>query len=172
MNKISIVAIATLVLAIAAFYIANNTLKDAGGQNVIGIDFSFNHQVLEARGKNITIFSKPDNYFLEFNRPRIPLYSREIELPENASLERVEMKSSEMETYENAEIEFVPSDEHFVPANDSLKGFYPEQTFWYNVLETLDGRKKIELVAAPFQYNNQTGQAKVYSNMKIAIFYN
>ncbi len=62
-------------------------------------------------------------------------------------------------------------DIHFVPENDSLKGFYPEQTFWYNNFETMDGRKKIELIVAPFQYNNETRQAKVYSSMKIVVFY-
>ena len=169
MNKI-VLLICALILAAAAYvFFSNNSARQA--DNSIEIDFAFDHKVFELNGKNIIIFSKPDNYLLEFNRPRIPLYSKEVELPENASLESVELKDSEMKAYENVEADFVPMDMHFVPENDSLKGFYPEQAFWYNVFEMLDGRKKIELIAAPLQYNNQTKQAKIYSSMKIAVYY-
>jgi len=160
-----------LILAASAYAIVSNTSANHTGKDSMEVDFAFDQKVFELNGRNIVIFSKPDNYMIEFSRPRIPLYLKEIELPENASLERVGLKDSEMKTYENADVEFTPSDIHFVPANDSMKGFYPEQVFWYNVFETLDGRKKIELIAAPIQYNNQTKQAKVYSSMKIAVYY-
>lgn len=161
------------VLVITAFYstISNNVVKTPSAQNSIEADFVFDQKVFELNGRNIIIFSKPDNYMIEFNRPRIPLYSKEVELPENASLERVVLEGSEMKTYENAEIEFTPADIHFVPENDLLMGFYPEQILWHNVFETLDGRKTVEIIAAPLQYNNQTRQARVYSGMKISVFY-
>lgn len=173
MKRYLVFAFIAVVFAAAEYYFlfSNIPIKNSGSQNSIETVFDFNYQVLETRGKNISIFSSPDNYLIEFNRPRIPLYSKEVQLPENASLDRVELRDSEMKTYENADVDFVPTDMHFVPENDSLKGFYPEQAFWYNVFEMLDGRKKIELIAAPLQYNNQTKQAKIYSSMKIAVYY-
>lgn len=175
---VSAVTLAALFLAVYVFnnYSGNNTIGASAAeadkaQNSMEADFAFSYHMLEARGKNIPVFSSPDNYILEFNRPRIPLYSKDMELPENASLERVELKESEMKTYDNVDAEFTPSDMHFVSANDSLKGFYPEQVFWYNVFESLDGMKKIEIIAAPMQYDNETRQAKIYGSMKIAVYY-
>lgn len=170
MNKI-ILLVCMLILAAVAYTVFSGNSANSADKDSIEADFVFDQKVFELNGRNVTIFSKPDNYLIEFNRPRIPLYSKEVELPENASLERVEMKDSEFKPYENVKVEFTPFDEHFVPANDSLKGFYPEQIYWYNVFETLDGRKKVEIIAAPIQYNNQTRQARIYGKMKIAVYY-
>lgn len=181
MKKIIVAAVALMALLSAVYAFNNNSGNNTNpfhavaaadkAQNSMEADFTFVYQMLEARGRNIPVFSSPDSYILEFNRPRIPLYSKEVELPENAALESVEMKDSEMKTFENVEADFVPMDEHFAPANDSLEGFYPEQVFWHNIFETLDGRKKVEIVAAPMQFNNQTMQAKIYGSMKIAVYY-
>lgn len=170
MNRNILIVLVLALVAITYIFFSNNFANHIN-KDSIDVDFAFGQKVFELNGRNATIFSKPDNYLIEFNRPRIPLYSKEAELPENASLERVEIKDSEMKIYENMEADFVPTDIYFVPENDSVKGFYPEQAFWYNVFETLDGRKKIELTAAPIQYNNQTKQAKVYGSMKIAVYY-
>lgn len=170
MNK-TILIIGMLVIAAIAYFLFFNTPASHTSKDSIEADFAFGQKVFELNGRNISIFSSPDNYLIEFNRPRIPLYSKEIELPENSSLESVEMKSSEMKTYENVDVDFIPMDIHFVPENDSVKGFYPEQIYWYNIFETLDGRKKIELITLPLQYNNQTRQARIYSSMKIAVYY-
>lgn len=170
MNKI-VLLICVLIFAAAAYILLSNNSAIHTGKDSIEIDFFFDLRVFELNGKNITIFSKPDNYLIEFNRPRIPLYSKEVELPENESLESVDIKDFEMKTYENVEADFVPLDEHFVSENDSVKGFYPEQILQYNVFETLDGKKKIEIIAAPLQYNNRTRQAKIYDKMRIVVYY-
>lgn len=169
MNRIVLLICVPILAAAAYTFISNNSTIHTD-KDLIEVDFAFDQKVFELNSKNITVFSKPDNYLIEFNRPRIPLYSKGIELPENESLENGSLKSFEMKTYENVEADFVPTDMHFVPANDTVKGFYPEQVFWHNIFEMLDGRKKVEIIAAPMQYNNLTKQAKVYSSMKIAVY--
>lgn len=170
MNRNILIVLVLALVAITYIFFSNNFANHIN-KDSIDVDFAFDQKVFELNSKNITVFSKPDNYLIEFNRPRIPLYSKEVELPENKSLENVSLKSFEMKTYENVEADFVPTDMHFVPENDSVKGFYPEQVFWYNVFETLDGRKKIEIIAAPLQYNNQTRRAKIYDKMRIVVYY-
>ncbi len=100
MNK-NILIIGMLILAAVAYAVFSNNSASHAVKDSIEADFVFGQNVFELNGKNITIFSKPDNYLIEFNRPRIPLYSRNMELPEKSSLKSVDMKYSEMKTYEN-----------------------------------------------------------------------
>ncbi len=98
MNKIVLLACMLVLAAAACVFFSGNSANSAD-KDSIEADFVFDQNVFELNGRNITIFSKPDNYLIEFNRPRIPLYSKKVELPENASLESVVLKGSEMKTY-------------------------------------------------------------------------
>ncbi len=115
------------------------------------------------------LFFDAKDYLQEMGKPAIPIYSAETILPNGSRIIGISFDYNSTK-YENISADFVPADEHFAQPEE-VRGFYPQQLFYSETFDLLDGRKSIKLIAAGMQYNNDTKEAVVLDDVEAVIEY-
>jgi hypothetical protein len=83
--------------------------------------------------------NNPDDYLAESGKPHLPIFVREIILPEGSGIEDLRFRGH-YRTYRNIRPETIPWDEYYEDMPEGLEGRYPEEDYWFRNNTLLDGR--------------------------------
>jgi hypothetical protein len=118
-----------------------------------------NYQLINHQGNNFIIFEDEEDYFIENNKPVLPLYKYSFTLPSNSKMVDLSVDSSR-KTYDNITLPIIyPDPNHFT--EEPFLGNFPDQFYWDTQIKLLDDRKILDVVFSPVIY---------YSNNTVEVF--
>ncbi|MCD6477732.1 MAG: DUF2341 domain-containing protein [Candidatus Aenigmarchaeota archaeon] len=112
------------------------------------------------------IFYNYTSLLLESNRPMLSVYTKSIIIPSGAKISNIKVEKQQ-KIIENITIPFF-RDEYYEEKN--FTGIYPDEEWWKNERDFLDGRKEI-IFSVPVRYDTKNKEA-VVNNFNFKVVYN
>jgi hypothetical protein len=99
-----------------------------------------------------------DDYLIESGKPFIPVFVREIILPQGSDIEDVRFRGF-YRSYRHVSPLVVPWDEYYGEGPEGFSGSYPEDKYWYRTNTLLDGRTLVRVYAPAVIYRRNKAKA-------------
>ena len=143
-------------------------IKEENGNFAAEYSFDPSYKIIDYDSNSYIIFEDADDYFVDENKPIIPIYKKEFMLPADSELLGFSIKLSN-KTYDNIELPIIPSDpDHFT--NETFNGMFPEENYWNLEARLLDNRTIFTGLFSPIvYYSNNT--AKIFERINISLKY-
>jgi hypothetical protein len=134
------------------------------------------HFGVEQLADGSTLFSVPNDgtHLAPANGPALPLVIRTLVLPDNVQINGVELIGMRSQPYPLpvtlARPQLETSNGDVITVTYALPGAYPENLFDYRVVKTDIGQELV-LSVTPLQYDTQTHQATLYTEMDFRVLH-
>ena len=117
--------------------------------------------------KNVFV-RNADDYLVESGKPYVPVFVREIVLPEGSEVEDVDF-SGFYRSYRMVEPMIVPWDGYYEGLEEGFSGKYPEEKYWYRTSNLIDGRVLVRVYAPAVIYSE--GKTSVLKWGRVSVEY-
>ncbi|MBL7170119.1 MAG: hypothetical protein ISS48_03805 [Candidatus Aenigmarchaeota archaeon] len=127
------------------------------GKYIITFPIQPDYYLVNYNGSSYIIFEDADDYFIENNKPIIPIYKKSFTLPTNSNIVDFSIELSN-KTYDNIELPIIHPDPDFFD-NQTFIGVFPEEIYWDFEIKMLDNTTTLNLLFSPVvYYSNNTAQ--------------
>ncbi len=109
-----------------------------------------------------------DDYLVESGKPLIPMFVRELVLPEGSGVQDIRFTGF-YRSYWWVKPVVLPWDEYYEEGPEGFSGRYPEDKYWYRTSTLLDGRTLVRVYVPGVTYSS--GRTRVLKRGRLSVEY-